>query len=353
MLYPGETVRLLRDLPEHALSQGGEGHVVEIHRGEEGYPLGAVVQFYDHSSRTPVTVPMGMLELVIGNVGACMTVFWGLAKPVEEVVECAMHVMMDHGHEMREGLNVQRLRYDAEERFWPREEKLADVSGAQVVASASGWDGCLVAFAGPQRPHLEFRLRGRRPAYLLLHQRYEALEEQRRTTHPAMTLLRLVFSLYAASGAEYAALPVADNWLVDESFDSLLRPPFFPDLFLLPQAAVPGELPALFRTARLSNERAIVTALPVKFSPTDAGFERTAEELKLNRLRACEALGEKAYDQMYEAHSASSAGALYSDAKESFYTAISLAHELGLSEHSEQLSRRLEHIKAVFRSQFS
>ncbi|HWZ44084.1 MAG TPA: hypothetical protein VNW97_11435, partial [Candidatus Saccharimonadales bacterium] len=300
-----------------------------------------------------VAVPLEMLELVIGNVGACTMVFWGLAKPVDEIVESAMHAMMDHGQQMREGLNVQRLSYDAEERFWRREEKLADVSGAHVVASASAWDGCVVAFAGRQRTHLEFRLRGRRPPYMLLHQRYEAMEEQRLTTHPAMNLLRLALNLYAAIGAEYAALPVAGNWLLDESFDSLLRPPLFPDLFLLPQAAVPGELPALFRTARLSNERAIVTTLPVKFSPMDTGFERTSEELKSDRLRACEALAEKAYDQMYDAHSARSASTFYSDAKESLHDAISLARELGLAERAEQLSRRLEHIKAVFRSQFS
>ncbi|MBZ5522575.1 MAG: DUF4926 domain-containing protein [Acidobacteriia bacterium] len=352
MLYTGDTVRLLRELPEPALAQGCEGTVVEIQRSEEGYPLAAVVQFHGHPSRVTAAIPMDALELVIDSVGPCTAVFWGLILPPEEVVEGCMHAMMDHGHEMRGGLNVQRLRYDAEERFWRREEKLRDASGAHVATSAPVWDGCLVAFSGWQRLHLEFRLHGRRPPYLLLHERYEPLEEQRRTTQPAMTLLRLMASIYNAAGADYAAIPVADNWVVDESFDSLLKPPYFPDLFLLPQASIP-EPSAGFRIARLTNGKAILTALPVKFSPVDVGFQRTEEELKLNRMRASEALGEKAYDQLYETRPPFSPSTLYSDAKESFYHAISLAGELGLTEQAERLSKRLEHIKAVFRSQFS
>ena len=74
---------------------------------------------------------------------------------------------------------------------------------------------------------------------------------------------------------------------------------------------------------------------------------------KLDRLQACKAMGEKAYDAMYEARSFSDASARYSDAKEAFYDAISLANELGLAEESKALSQRLEHIKSVFRSQFS
>jgi hypothetical protein len=353
VLYPGETVRLLRALPAYALAQGCEGHVVEVHLGDEEEPTGAVVQFYDRDKRPPITLPRTDLELVISSVGACTAVFWSLAKPAAQIVEGAMHAVMDRGPEMREGLNVQRLKYDSQDRFWRREEKLADSTGALVVASASSWDGCVAAFTGRQRLHLEFRLQGPKPPYVLLHQRYELLEEQRRTTHPAMNLLRLMFNLYDAIGAEYAAVPVADNWLADESFDSLLQPPYFPDLFLLPRTALPAESPLLFRSAHLHHERAVLTALPVKFSPTDVGFERTDEELKLNRMRASEALGEKAYDQLYDARSSSSASAFYSDAKESFYDAISLARELGLSEQAERLSHRLEHIKAVFRSQFS
>ena len=78
--------------------------------------------------------------------------------------------------------------------------------------------------------------------------------------------------------------------------------------------------------------------------------ERNAQLAQLERLKAS---GEKAYDDMYEAHSPSGATVCYSDAKECFYDAISLANKLGLIDEAEALSKRLAHIKAVFRSQFS
>ena len=78
--------------------------------------------------------------------------------------------------------------------------------------------------------------------------------------------------------------------------------------------------------------------------------DRKAQLAELERLKA---LGEKAYDDMYEAHSPSGAAVCYSDAKECFYDAISLANKLGLIDEAEALSKRLAHIKAVFRSQFS
>jgi hypothetical protein len=77
---------------------------------------------------------------------------------------------------------------------------------------------------------------------------------------------------------------------------------------------------------------------------------RKAQLAQLERLKA---LGEKAYDDMYEAHSPSGATACYSDAKECFYDAIGLANSLGLKDEAEALSKRLAHIKAVFRSQFT
>jgi hypothetical protein len=66
----------------------------------------------------------------------------------------------------------------------------------------------------------------------------------------------------------------------------------------------------------------------------------------------CKTMGEKAYDDMYEAHSFGDANCCYRDAKDFFYEAIRLAGELGLAEEGESLSKRLEHIKGVFRSQF-
>lgn len=72
--------------------------------------------------------------------------------------------------------------------------------------------------------------------------------------------------------------------------------------------------------------------------PTVALFEQDAEE---------------AYARMYDARSPSDATAAYSDAKEAFADAIGLAEQNGDKETAERLHRRLEHVKAVFRSQFA
>jgi hypothetical protein len=80
--------------------------------------------------------------------------------------------------------------------------------------------------------------------------------------------------------------------------------------------------------------------------------DREREEM-LRRLELCKAEGEKCYDELYEARSDYDATVCYSGAKEAYYDAISLAHRLGMDEEAEALTRRLEHIKAVFRSQFS
>jgi hypothetical protein len=80
----------------------------------------------------------------------------------------------------------------------------------------------------------------------------------------------------------------------------------------------------------------------------------TEREEKLARLEFFKKLAEQAYEDMYEkAHSPSAATGYYSDAKEALYSAIGLAKELGLTEEAAKLDARLEHIKKVFRSQFS
>ncbi|MGO8758814.1 MAG: hypothetical protein ACLQG3_11895 [Terracidiphilus sp.] len=79
----------------------------------------------------------------------------------------------------------------------------------------------------------------------------------------------------------------------------------------------------------------------------------TEREEQLKHLAHLKAMGEKAYDDMYEAHSSSGATACYSDAKECFYDAIGLARRLELKDEVEALEKRLEHIKAVFRGQFT
>jgi len=73
---------------------------------------------------------------------------------------------------------------------------------------------------------------------------------------------------------------------------------------------------------------------------------------KLAVLAHCKASAEKAYDDMYEAHSFRDANDCYRDAKDYFYAAIGHAEDLGLPEEAEALHKRLEHVRAVFRSQF-
>jgi hypothetical protein len=74
---------------------------------------------------------------------------------------------------------------------------------------------------------------------------------------------------------------------------------------------------------------------------------------KLERMHQCIRSGEDAYDQLYEPRTHSNPAGHYSEAKDSFGEAIALARELGLDEQAQSLSRRLDHIKAVYRSQFS
>ena len=350
MFYKGETVRLLRALPEFDLEKDVQGYIVGIRRGDGGEPLAAELQIFAGGQEVMAEVPLDAIELVIST-GGCTAVLWQLEKIAPALIEEAVHSLLDYGLEMRVGVNIMQLTYNRPLGVWERGEWLSDPTGAQAVVAGSNWDGFAVAFSGPQRYMLEFRVRGRRPPYVLLHQRWEIYEEQRRTTHPAMTLLRLLLALASALEAEFCAVPVAGNWLVDEDWDSLLVQPYYPDLFIIPKYRLPDPLPPLYRAQPLVNGKAILTTLPVKFSPTDDPIERTERENKLNALRVCKAIGEKAYDQMYEAHG--SLSGLYSDAKEAFYDAISIANELGLKEESEALQKRLEHIKAVFRSQFS
>ena len=81
--------------------------------------------------------------------------------------------------------------------------------------------------------------------------------------------------------------------------------------------------------------------------------EEQDRQEKLEQLERLKKMGEKAYDDMYEAHSSSAATGCYAYAKDFFYDAIGLARQLELKDEADALSKRLEHIKAVFRGQFS
>jgi hypothetical protein len=86
--------------------------------------------------------------------------------------------------------------------------------------------------------------------------------------------------------------------------------------------------------------------------------EAVAEELKSQesdqpdnlQLQEFEALAESAYDGMYDSRSPTGC---YSRAKEALYSAIELADQLGRKKDVERLQKRLQHIKDVFRHQFS
>ena len=317
----------------------------------EGEPRTVEVHFYRNGDAVTVSLPFDDVELVIEQSFLFRTaVFWALQEPRDKLIELAINSLLDSGFLMRDGLNVVRLYYDRDDLWWKWGEKMMDPTGALAVTSAVAWDGCVVAFSGRQRFHLEFRLRGRGDPVIFLHERDAAYAEQVKTTESAMSLARVLMNLSSVVGAQYCAFPVADPWLQDEDWQSLMRPPLYPDFFMLPEKQMPEGLPG-FRGIRLTENRAVWTALPMKGSPLEVAFHRSDEELARARLRQLHALGEKYYDQMYE--SRHGANGCYSSAKDAFYDAIGLANELGMKEEAQTLSKRLEHIKAVFRSQFT
>ena len=75
-------------------------------------------------------------------------------------------------------------------------------------------------------------------------------------------------------------------------------------------------------------------------------------KVRLENLERLRQTAEKAYDEMYEAHSYRDANDFYREAKECYYDAIALAQQLELNDEAEKMSERLLHIKAVYRSQF-
>jgi hypothetical protein len=351
LLFPGERIRLLRDFPDAGLAQGAECEVVNAVAGGEGNPDSVEIKWYDSGAARTVTVPSDAAEPVLSTSTEERTaVFWGLQTPSARLVETAIHFMQEHGFLLAPGLNMAQLHYDASQRWWKRGEPFADPDGSRVATSAYWWDGCVVSFGGEQGFHLEFRLKGRE-ASLLLHERDAVYAQQLRRTHASMELARVLMDLLGVCAAQFCAFPVAYPWITDEDWGSLLQPPYYPDIFLLPRAQVLPDLPAEFRDGRQSYGRTIATVLPVKFAPHDSPPQPGERELALGSLRKCKALGEKYYGQLYEARFGTAG--LYSSAKDAFYDAISLANQLGLKEEAAELERRLQNIKGVFRSQFT
>jgi hypothetical protein len=76
----------------------------------------------------------------------------------------------------------------------------------------------------------------------------------------------------------------------------------------------------------------------------------TAPDDALRQMAEYEAAAEKVYDEMY--HTRYPVGC-YSELKDLFAYAIGAAMRAGRPEDVERLNKRLEHCKAVYRSQFS
>jgi hypothetical protein len=352
MFIPGETACLLHDIPEADLSKGAQCEVMRLIADDQGVAVTAEIKHYAGGNARTATVPIAALEPVLSSSTEQRTaVLWDLNKPPGEFMPAAINSLLERGLSMRAGRNVARLHYDHQERWWKRDEPHAGAVPLDTQTIARHWHACIVAFSSAERNHLEFRLKGRGAACVLLHEREEAYAEQARRPAAATDLARVLMNLADAVGARYCAFPVADPWLMDEDWPALLRAPYYPDFFLLPGSALPMDFPEPFRSARLTHDRVMVTALPVKFAPHDELPAPGEREHNLAVLRKAHALGEKYYDQLYEARG-STAG-LYSDIKDAFLDAISAANALGLKEEAAVLEQRLENIKGVYRSQFS
>jgi hypothetical protein len=85
-------------------------------------------------------------------------------------------------------------------------------------------------------------------------------------------------------------------------------------------------------------------------NPTTESVATQADQDDDQRLKDLEAMAEAEYDEMYDARYPTGA---YSRAKETFYAAIALAEKLGRQDEAERLKKRLQHVKEVFRHQFT
>ena len=344
-------MQLLQALPGEVLGKGAEG-TVESTSGSNEEDAAVQVRFYTQAGAKLLSLPVEILEPVISQgIQQRTAVLWGLGLAAEKLIEASLHSVFDQGFVMRGGLNLAQLLYDASDRWWKWGERFRDPAGAHAVVDGPLWDGGVIALSGPQRFQLEFRLRGRGEPCLLLHEREGAYAEQACEARPAMMLMQVLANLCIAADAQFCAFPVADAWLMDEDWGSLLRAPYYPDFFLLPHAAVAKDYPESFRVSMLTvPNRVVLTCLPEVLSNADSST-RNERELKLDALRKCHALGEKYYDQLYETRFGTAG--VYSSIKDAFIDAIALAEELRLKEEAGKLRHRLEHIKGVFRSQFS
>lgn len=352
MFYPDDKVRLLQDLEEEGLKKGQECQVVSAKTDGAGNSELIEVKFYAGGSSRQIWLPAGHVFSVLSKSSEQRTaVFWSLEKDKEKLIGDCLNAMMDRGWEMMSGLNSVALHYDRSERWWKWGDPVSDPAGAHIAAAGAQYDGCIAAFSGRERFHLEFRLGGRTGAHVLLHEHDDAYWDQAGSTAAATRLAGLLIELYAAADAKYCAFPVADPWLYDEDWNSLFRHPYYPDFFLLPEPMELSNLPSEFRKGVLTSGRAILTTLPMKFHPDEELPKPGERDRQLSSMRKCASLGEKYYDQLYETRLNKTG--LYSSMKDALIDAISTARQLGFTEYAASLDKRLDHCKSVFRSQFT
>src|SRR5512137_3206420 len=110
---------MLRELPEAELCQHQECQVLRLLSGEDGSPYSIELKFYAGGSARTATVPLDAVEPVLSQSTEQRTaVLWGLEKSPQEFLEASLHALMDQGLVMAAGLNVVRLNYDRQERWW-------------------------------------------------------------------------------------------------------------------------------------------------------------------------------------------------------------------------------------------
>ncbi len=109
-----------------------------------------------------------------------------------------------------------------------------------------------------------------------------------------------------------------------------------------PEATPGAETPVL---AEYGPHKDPISGAGVTMS--ESGASGGPEDLRLKEL---EAIAEHAYAEMYDSNSPT---ASYSEAKEAFHDAIAYARSIGRRKDVERLERRLEHVKNVFRHQFT
>ena len=93
--------------------------------------------------------------------------------------------------------------------------------------------------------------------------------------------------------------------------------------------------------------------IELRIARLDADFLQLFPDHDSATLSECCARGEQAYSEMYDASNSTAAAGHYNNAKDYFSRAIGSAQRIGQDKEARRLQDRLDHIRAVFRGQFS